>query len=252
MLDLRAFVLRGRSFRDVPLPGARGLVLATGGGVAAITEGRARVSAPSGSAIVFSGRTALALRARSAEVTVFALAAADSHQPTFLVPAAELESDASLESLARLLRDDPRATGMTGHLVEAFILRARELRFATEHPPACSDHAVLRAIAVVERDLARRFTVGELARAVGLSRAAFARRFAAALGEPPERYLTALRLRAAARRLATGGEGLAAIADAIGYGSEFAFSRAFKRHYGVAPGLYRRRWHGAEPTRMAA
>lgn len=250
----RAFVLRGRSFRDVPLPGTSGLVLAAGDGIAASTEGRARVSAPNGSAVAFSGRTSLTLRGRSAEVTVFALSAAETDAPTLVVPRAQLESDAWLASLARLLRDDPRATRVTRHLVEAFILRARELQLASVAPPVCRDDVVLRAIALVERDLARRFSVAELARAVGLSRAAFARRFVAALGAPPERFFTGLRLRDAARRLVTSDDGLAAIADAIGYASEFAFSRAFKRHHGIAPGLYRQRWHtsSAEPTRMAA
>ncbi|MEZ4448455.1 MAG: helix-turn-helix transcriptional regulator [Nannocystaceae bacterium] len=86
-----------------------------------------------------------------------------------------------------------------------------------------------------------RWTVEALARAAGLSRAAFARRFLAELGVPPLRHLTDLRMRRAARRLVESDDSLAAIAADVGYDSEFAFGRAFKRHLGEAPGAYRRR-----------
>jgi AraC-like DNA-binding protein len=86
----------------------------------------------------------------------------------------------------------------------------------------------------------QRWTVTRLARAVGLSRAAFARRFSAATGESPLRYLAELRLALAATSLEAGDESLAELARRVGYASEFAFSRAFKRRYGVAPGTYRR------------
>ena len=105
--------------------------------------------------------------------------------------------------------------------------------------PACADLAVERALAIMRRDLAQPRRIAELARAVGLSRAAFARRFRAAVGAPPERHWVELRMQHAARRLAETDLGLAAIAAEVGYRSEFAFSRAFKRWSGVAPGSYR-------------
>jgi AraC-like DNA-binding protein len=78
---------------------------------------------------------------------------------------------------------------------------------------------------------------------VGLSRAAFARRFTALVGQPPLAYLTWWRMTTAARRLRDSDAPLRAIAGQSGYASEFAFATAFKRAYGVAPGQYRRRTH---------
>lgn len=116
---------------------------------------------------------------------------------------------------------------------------------------ACADLAVERALAIMRRDLGRPHRIAELARAVGLSRAAFARRFRAAVGAPPERHWAELRMQHAARRLAETDLGLAAIAAEVGYRSEFAFSRAFKRWSGVAPGNYRRARRDA-PVCLAA
>ena len=86
-----------------------------------------------------------------------------------------------------------------------------------------------------------------MARTVGLSRAAFARRFAAVSGRSPLRYLTELRLALAANLLETTDDSLAELALSVGYASEFAFSRAFKRKYGLAPGSFRRLRRNARP-----
>ena len=61
------------------------------------------------------------------------------------------------------------------------------------------------------------------------------------MGEPPLAYITRWRLSLAANRLRTGDRTIAQIAQELGYGSEVAFSRAFKRRFGLAPGAYRRR-----------
>jgi transcriptional regulator GlxA family with amidase domain len=106
--------------------------------------------------------------------------------------------------------------------------------------PAVTDQAVQRALAALQLDLRRRWSVQGLAKAVGLSRAAFARRFARALGVSPIAYLAELRLARAAQRLSEGDQSLAEVAREVGYESEFAFSRAFKRSYGVPPAAYRR------------
>ena len=102
------------------------------------------------------------------------------------------------------------------------------------------DKRVTRALTLLQAEPAKRWTVERLARAVGLSRAAFARRFAAVSGQSPLRYLTELRLALAAARLEHSDESLAEVAEHVGYQSEFSFSRAFKRKYGVAPGTFRR------------
>ena len=114
-----------------------------------------------------------------------------------------------------------------------------------------------RAITLIEQNLPNPLSVPQLAKAVGLSRAALARHFQTAPGQPPKRYSTLLRLRHAAHRLATSEQSLAQVAAEVGYSSEFAFSRAFKRHYHMAPGVYRQQWQrraarNCEAIRMAA
>jgi transcriptional regulator GlxA family with amidase domain len=106
--------------------------------------------------------------------------------------------------------------------------------------PETSDSHVARAIAAMKAEPSRRWTVGALARIAGLSRAAFARRFTQAMGVAPFRWLTEHRLGLARGRLAESDVGLAAVAAEIGYESEFAFAKAFKRLFGIAPGLFRR------------
>lgn len=101
------------------------------------------------------------------------------------------------------------------------------------------DLRVARAIAAVKADPARRFTVRELAKLAGASRASFARLFRAQVGTSPQRFLRARRLEQAAALLVGTDERLSRIAQRVGYVSEFALSRAFKRHYGVAPARYR-------------
>jgi len=83
------------------------------------------------------------------------------------------------------------------------------------------------------------WTVEKLARAVSASRTAFADRFREATGMPPIRYLTRLRIASAGRDLRTSSRTLADIARRVGYGSEVALSKAFRREMGVAPRAYR-------------
>jgi transcriptional regulator GlxA family with amidase domain len=111
------------------------------------------------------------------------------------------------------------------------------------------DRRVSRALELMRAEPSKRWTVERLARAVGLSRAVLARRFVAACGRSPVRYLTELRLALAVSLLEGGEASLAEIAREIGYASEFAFSRAFKRQHGIAPGRYRRL---AAPVLLAA
>lgn len=106
---------------------------------------------------------------------------------------------------------------------------------------AAREPHVARAIAAMKSNPSRRWTVAALARVGGLSRAAFARRFARALGTSPLRWLTEHRLHLAQTRLLETDLKLAGIASEIGYESEFAFAKAFKRIVGVPPGIFRRR-----------
>jgi AraC-like DNA-binding protein len=105
---------------------------------------------------------------------------------------------------------------------------------------ALRDPGVTAALHAIHREPSRPWTVASLAREAGLSRAPFARRFAALVGQPPLTYLTWWRLSTAARLLVDSDAPLGTIATAVGYASEFAFANAFKRHHGLAPGRYRR------------
>ncbi|WP_084039753.1 AraC family transcriptional regulator [Demequina sp. NBRC 110053] len=107
---------------------------------------------------------------------------------------------------------------------------------------ADADDAVRTALRLMHHDPAREWTVASLAREAGLSRAAFSRRFAALVGEPPMTYLTGWRLDLAADMLlADQSATLNSVARAVGYASPFALSAAFKRHRGVSPSDHRRR-----------
>lgn len=103
------------------------------------------------------------------------------------------------------------------------------------------DMHVARAVAAMKSDPKRRWTVASLGRIAGLSRAALARRFTTTLGISPYRWLATHRLRLAEEQLASTDAPLALIAQDVGYGCEFAFAKAFKRFYGIAPGAFRRR-----------
>ena len=111
------------------------------------------------------------------------------------------------------------------------------------------DLRVARALKAMQQQPARRFRVRELAKLAGASRATFARLFSAATGRTPIRFLTERRLELAAQLLVTTGAPLSHIAEQTGYKSEFALSRAFKRHHGLAPAHFR---SGTAPVRCAA
>jgi AraC-like DNA-binding protein len=102
------------------------------------------------------------------------------------------------------------------------------------------DEYVARALALMHGDVARAWTVDELGRRVGLSRSALAERFTHLIGEAPMHYLANWRMQVAAQELRNGSTSLAQIANTVGYGSEAAFSRAFKKAFGSAPSAWRR------------
>lgn len=107
-------------------------------------------------------------------------------------------------------------------------------------PAAFRDSAILSALTAIHQEPAQPWTVEALADRATLSRAAFARRFTACVGQPPMAYLTWWRITLAARSLRATDAPVAAIAEQVGYASQFAFANAFKRATGIAPGRYRR------------
>lgn len=144
--------------------------------------------------------------------------------------------------------DSGMSSAMLGKLAELLFLQAVRRYLQDPLAPATGwiaglrDPMVGRALALMhsEQEQARAWTADALARAVGLSRSAFAERFTSLVGDPPMRYLTQRRLQQAARRLAETTDPIARIAEEAGYESEPAFHRAFKRVYQVTPAGWRK------------
>ena len=103
------------------------------------------------------------------------------------------------------------------------------------------DPFVGKALAALHASPARDWTLESLGREVGLSRSALAERFTQFVGQPPMQYLASWRMQLAANHLRSGTESVAEVATLVGYESEAAFSRAFKRAVGTAPGRWRDR-----------
>jgi AraC-like DNA-binding protein len=100
------------------------------------------------------------------------------------------------------------------------------------------DEVVGRALAALHGKPAYAWTLDELAQTIGASRSVVASRFVDFVGVPPMQYLAQWRMQIAGNLLAEATT-LAAVAEAVGYGSEAAFSRAFKKIVGVAPATWR-------------
>src|SRR5262249_34829154 len=105
--------------------------------------------------------------------------------------------------------------------------------------PALADPQIAAAVELIHSQPERGWTLGELAGRVSLSRSSFSARFRELVGEAPIRYITRTRLAHAATLLRTTNASLAQIAARAGYSTEFSFSKAFKRTFGLAPGAYR-------------
>jgi AraC-like DNA-binding protein len=101
------------------------------------------------------------------------------------------------------------------------------------------DPIVGKSLGLLHARTAHPWTIADLAEEVGISRSGLVNRFTRYLAEPPMTYLTRWRLQLAARSLETTSRGVAEIAGDVGYESEAAFNRAFKREFGLPPGRYR-------------
>jgi AraC-like DNA-binding protein len=102
------------------------------------------------------------------------------------------------------------------------------------------DRYVGRALALIHDHPSRAWTIDALADEIALSRSAFHERFVRLIGQPPMQYLTQWRMQVAANLLRQSHAPIAAIALDVGYESEAAFTRAFKRQVGAPPGAWRR------------
>lgn len=106
------------------------------------------------------------------------------------------------------------------------------------------DPAIGKALSLLHESPARDWTIEDLAREVGHSRSVLAERFVDLVGLPPIQYLAKWRMQLAAGMLSAGTATMATIAQTVGYGSEAAFSRAFKKLVGVPPSPWRHRGGG--------
>jgi AraC-like DNA-binding protein len=145
-------------------------------------------------------------------------------------------------------------SGMSRPGGETLIARLSELLFVdavrryVDHLPrehsgwfaGLRDPGVSRALALLHGRPGYAWTVDELARESALSRSLLTERFGRLIGEPPMQYLTRWRMSLAAQALRTGREPVARIAEGLGYESEAAFNRAFKREFGLPPAAWRR------------
>jgi AraC-like DNA-binding protein len=110
------------------------------------------------------------------------------------------------------------------------------------------DAEVGRTLALMHRNPAHAWTIASLAREAGISRSVLAERFHHYLGEPPMAYLTRWRLQLGAQMLTSTNHSVAQIASEVGYESEAAFNRAFKREFEIPPARFRSQSRAAHPT----
>lgn len=113
---------------------------------------------------------------------------------------------------------------------------------ATGWVAALRDERLGRVLVALHRDPGRNWTLADMAATMGSSRSVFAERFAAATGTTPLRYVAALRMRLAAQWLTRDRVPVEEIAHRLGYQSQAAFSRAYKRIAGMPPGQARKAW----------
>ncbi len=180
------------------------------------------------------------------------------HPLTSLLPplvhlrAHEAERHVQLQLLLQLLRHEANDAGSGSELVVprlvdsllVFVVRA----WLDGQPVgaggwfgALRDPAIAKALSLIHEQPREAWTVESLARRVAQSRATFARRFAELVGEPPVAYLTRWRMCLAAKLLSESEASLDQIAERVGYETAAAFSKAFSRSHGEAPGRFRAR-----------
>jgi len=156
-----------------------------------------------------------------------------------------------IQSTLRMIAAEVKAMNPGGETVVtrlADILVIHAIRFWIANDPsaqtgwlrALHDPQIGRAISRIHRDPGKSWTLELLASEASMSRSAFAARFTELVGEPAMRYVTRWRMHAAEARLRNENVTVAEVALSLGYESEAAFNRAFKRHMGVSPGAVKR------------
>jgi AraC-like DNA-binding protein len=144
-----------------------------------------------------------------------------------------------------IVKDDPGQEAVLDRLLDLLLIAALRAWFARPDADApgwyraSGDPVVGHALRLMHHNPAHSWTVAELARATGVSRAALARRFHKLVGEPPMTFLTNWRIALAADLLLEPGATIGSVAHQVGYGSPFALSAAFKRLRGISPQQHR-------------
>jgi AraC-like DNA-binding protein len=179
--------------------------------------------------------------------------------PSVLLLRSIAERDPVLPLLLDTMASEVRAERMGGATMLsrlADVVIARVIRaWAEEHRDdtkgwlaAVHDPKIGRAIAAIHRNPGSDWSLEKLAGVACVSRSVFAGRFAQLVGISPARYVTRLRMEIACDWLRSDRATVAQVAERLGYDSETSFSRAFKRHIGIAPSQARR--DGPSPTDM--
>jgi len=165
----------------------------------------------------------------------------------------------SLERMREELSNpQPGASLMAQHLAYTMLIQALRLHLAdsANRAPgwlsALSDKQMSIAVASIHKDPGHPWTLQSLAERVGMSRSVFALRFRETAGVTPMEYLTRWRMLLAADRLKNSSDGLSAIAQSLGYQSESAFGKAFRRTMGCSPRQYTRTAPHAVPVQHSA
>ncbi|GAA5068131.1 AraC family transcriptional regulator [Nocardia callitridis] len=142
------------------------------------------------------------------------------------------------------VKDEPAQGVVLDRLLDMVLITALRTWLGRTDAPAWyhayGDPLVGKALRLLQHNPAHGWTVAGLAEAVGVSRAALARRFTDLVGAPPMAFLTEWRLALAADLLTDSEATIESIARQVGYGSAFALSTAFKRQFGVSPRDHRR------------
>jgi AraC-like DNA-binding protein len=196
------------------------------------------------------GRTTVMLTGCFTLDSSFSKPVVDLLPSTIHIKADEPQSS-TLQNTIRLLADEmqhdaPGSQVIVNRLTDVFFLQA--IRFYMSKHKDCASHwlravgdpQIGRVLTAMHGDMTRLWTVEELAAEGGMSRAGFAMRFKQLVGETPLEYLTRWRMYKATRLLRDRGRKLLEVANSVGYDSDAAFNRAFKRMHGVSAGEYRR------------
>lgn len=171
--------------------------------------------------------------------------------PAALLVRSDSHASDSLRSAFSIMENEfslghPGAEATVARLMDVIFLQAIRASFDWNHKyrpgwiSALQDTAISKAVIMIHERLSSTLTVDTLARECAMSRSAFAARFTQMIGESPISYVARWRMNRAAHLLGATEEKIAAVANKVGYESVTAFTKAFKQHFGLSPGAYRR------------